>query len=672
MSVTRNKQDAAFAEIAREIRDMIYRLNGHPGSNTQPQANVANKQQRERTKRGTEKLTMVSPSETPILPPASSASLSATTLKKALDRYYRELQEYQGKADDELAVRSAFQNLLAETARMVKWTLIPEQTIEGGLRPDGVLRDAFDLRRGYWEAKGPKSDLDKEIARKKADGYPLINTIFENTKKAILYQNKKPLPVEYDLSKPTDVSDLLRQFFTYTEPDIENFEVAVREFQERIPELAKKLLEIIAQEHKLNKRFITAFDKFAELCRTSLDPQMSLKTIDEMLVQHLLTERLFRTIFDNTDFVSRNVIAVEIEKVIQALAHRSFNRHEFLKSLDRFYVAIEGAAKGIESWSERQSFLNTVYERFFQGFSVKQADTYGIVYTPQEIVDFMCASVEEVLQREFSTSLAEPDVQILDPATGTGSFIVNLVHRIPRHRLKYKYQHDLFCNEITLLPYYIASLNIEHEYYERMKEYEPFAGICFADTLALAEGQQMSLFVEENTDRVQREKDAHIMVVIGNPPYNAWQKSENDNNKNRKYPTIDQRIRETYTKDSKASNKNALSDAYVKFFRWATDRLQKRDGIVCFISNNSFLDGFAFDGFRKQLAEDFTSIYHLNLAGNARKGESGNVFDIMVSVGITIAIRSSKHQSRHIRYSCLPQPWGRKEKLAFLHVKKII
>ncbi|TMC13840.1 MAG: DNA helicase, partial [Chloroflexi bacterium] len=490
--------------------------------------------------------------------------------------------------------------------------------------------------------------------------------------KAILYQNKKPLPVEYDLSKPTDVSDLLRQFFTYTEPDIENFEVAVREFQERIPELAKKLLEIIAQEHKLNKRFITAFDKFAELCRTSLDPQMSLKTIDEMLVQHLLTERLFRTIFDNTDFVSRNVIAVEIEKVIQALAHRSFNRHEFLKSLDRFYVAIEGAAKGIESWSERQSFLNTVYERFFQGFSVKQADTYGIVYTPQEIVDFMCASVEEVLQREFSTSLAEPDVQILDPATGTGSFIVNLVHRIPRHRLKYKYQHDLFCNEITLLPYYIASLNIEHEYYERMKEYESFEGICFADTLELAEGQQMSLFVEENTDRVQREKDAHIMVVIGNPPYNAWQKSENDNNKNRKYPTIDQRIRETYTKDSKASNKNALSDAYVKFFRWATDRLQKRDGIVCFISNNSFLDGFAFDGFRKQLAEDFTSIYHLNLAGNARKGESGNVFDIMVSVGITIAIRSSKHQSRHIRYSCLPKQWGRKEKLAFLHVKKNI
>jgi predicted helicase len=186
----------------------------------------------------------------------------------------------------------------------------------------------------------------------------------------------------------------------------------------------------------------------------------------------------------------------------------------------------------------------------------------------------MCASVEEVLQREFGTSISEPGVQILDPAVGTGSFIVNLVHRIPSHKLKYKYQHDLFCNEITLLPYYIASLNIEHEYYERMNEYEPFEGICFADTLELAEGQQLSLFVEENTERVQREKDAQIMVVVGNPPYNVGQLNENDNNKNRKYPIIDGRIKDTYVKDSKATNRNALSDAYVKFFRWATDRLQ--------------------------------------------------------------------------------------------------
>src|SRR5258708_876375 len=390
-----------------------------------------------------------------------------------------------------------------------------------------------------------------------------------------------------------------------------------------------------------------------------------------MLIQPLLPELRSRMVLNNQDFTSRNVIAAEIERVIQALTSRAFNRHEFLKSLDRFYVAIENAARNLDDWSDKQSFLNTVYERFFQGFSVKQADTHGIVYTPQEIVDFMCASVEEVLQREFHTSIAEPGVQILDPATGTGSFIVNLLHRIPRSKLKHKYQQDLFCNEITLLPYYIASLNIEHEYFERMGEYESFEGICFADTLELAEGQQLSLFVEENTGRVQREKDAQIMVVIGNPPYNAKQMNENDNNKNRKYKIVDEHVQKTYAKDSKASNKNALGDVYVKFYRWAVDRLQGRDGIVCFVSNNSFIDQIAFDGMRKHLLQDFTHIYHLDLHGNVRKnlklsGTTHNVFGIQVGVGITIAIRNSQSSSRVTYYYRVPEDWRKTEKLKFL------
>ncbi len=214
-------------------------------------------------------------------------------------------------------------------------TFIPEQTLESGIRPDGVLRDDF-VRRGYWEAKGPKSDLDKEIAKKTANGYPLTNTIFENTKKAVLYQNKKRLSTEFDLNNPNEVGDLLGQFLTYLEPEIENFDVAVREFKERVPELAQALLAIIEREYKQNKKFITAFDAFAELCRTSLDPKIGTDVIKEMLIQHLLTERLFTTVFDNPDFIRRNVIAAEIEKVIDALTIRSFNRREFLKSLDRF------------------------------------------------------------------------------------------------------------------------------------------------------------------------------------------------------------------------------------------------------------------------------------------------------------------------------------------------
>ena len=357
--------------------------------------------------------------------------------------------------------------------------------------------------------------------------------------------------------------------------------------------------------------------------------------------------------------------------MVDALTSHAFNRASFLASLDRFYAAIEGAARGLSDWSEKQGFLDTVYERFFQGYSVKEADTRGIKYTPQEIVDFMCASVEEVLKREFGRSLSEPGVQILDPCTGTGNFIVNLIRRMSGVHLPHKYANDLFANEVMLLPYYIASLNIEHAYFERTRDYQRFEGICFADTLDLAEGRQMALWAERNTERVEREKQAPIMVVIGNPPYNVGQENVNDNNRNRAYPIIDSRIRETYAKDSQATNRNKLSDAYVKFFRWATDRLGDRDGIVCLVSNNSFVDQIAFDGMRKHLLRDFTQIYHLDLHGNVRQnpklsGTTHNVFGIQIGVGITLAVRHASHTERALYYHRVPEDWRREQKLDFL------
>jgi predicted helicase len=655
-----SNRDQAFTDVAKGLRKVIDTLNEAPSGKLSPHVSTSKKN----TLAG----------EKPM--PSAAATLTTTVLKKALDRYYKELEALKGKADYELAVRTPFLNLLTETARHVSWTLIPEQALPNGARPDGTLRDDY-FARGYWEAKGPDKDLEKEIADKIKKGYPLTNIIFENTKRAVLYQNKKRVLTVEDMSRANanEVGDLIRQFLTHTEPDIENFETAVQEFKERIPELAHAVLAIIEKEHKENKKFKVAFEAFAQICRSSLDPNIRQETLNEMLVQHLLTERLFRTVFDNPDFVSRNVIACEIEKVIQALTSRVFNRRDFLKSLDRFYIAIESAAKGIESWSERQHFLNTVYERFFQGFAVKQADTHGIVYTPQEIVDFMCSSVEEVLQKEFGKSLSDQGVQILDPATGTGNFIVNLIrNHIKRRDLRYKYQHDLFCNEIMLLPYYIASLNIEHEYYTKSGEYEPFEGVCFADTLGLAEGQQLSLFVEENTERVKREKEADILVVIGNPPYNMGQKNESDNNKNRPYLVIDRHINQTYVKDSKATLNNKLYDVYVRFFRWAVDRLQGRDGIVCYVSNNSFIDQIAFDGMRKHMLKDFNQIYHLDLHGNVRKnpklsGTTHNVFGIQVGVGITIAVRTSQPTEQKLFYYRVPELWTKTEKLAFLEKK---
>ena len=309
-------------------------------------------------------------------------------------------------------------------------------------------------------------------------------------------------------------------------------------------------------------------------------------------------------------------------------------------------------AATIEDFGQKQEFLNAVYEKFFQGFSVKVADTHGIVYTPQAIVNFMVRSVEEILRREFGKSLSSRDVHILDPFTGTGNFIVHIMQEIKKTALADKYRTELHCNEVMLLPYYIASMNIEHEFYELTGAYEPFEGICLVDTFELAEAQQISFFTTENTARVERQKRSPIMVVIGNPPYNVGQLNENDNNKNRKYKVMDKRVSETYARDSKATNKNALSDPYVKAIRWASDRIiQNGEGIVAFVTNNSFVDNLAFDGMRQHLEKDFDAIYVLDLGGNVRKnpklsGTTHNVFGIQVGVSVNIFVRKrAGHES---------------------------
>lgn len=334
--------------------------------------------------------------------------------------------------------------------------------------------------------------------------------------------------------------------------------------------------------------------------------------------------------------------------MIDALTSQAFNRDAFLGKLDHFYRAIESTAATIEDFAQKQDFLNAVYEKFFQGFSVKVADTHGIVYTPQPIVNFMVCSVEEILQKEFGKSLTSPGVHILDPFVGTGNFIVRAMQEIKKTALEQKYKHELHCNEVMLLPYYIASMNIEHEFYELTGRYEPFEGICMVDTFELAEGEQrtLSFMNPENTQRVERQKQSPIFVIIGNPPYNANQVNENDNNKNRKYKMLDKRVSDTYAKDSKATLVNKLSDPYVKAIRWATDRIGD-EGIVAFVTNNSFVDNLAFDGMRKHLAQDFDEIYVLDLGGNVRKnpklsGTTHNVFGIQVGVSINIFVRKRR------------------------------
>ena len=580
---------------------------------------------------------------------------------KEIREYFAELSNLTQRGfRHEGAVAPAFAAVLRKAARPFGWALTEQYARKAAngrtIRIDGALLDDFNLAHGYWEAKDSDDDLDLEIRKKLATGYPQDNILFQAPQRMVVIQQGQRV-WDSPIAAPDLLIEGLQAFFTYRPPAYAGWQQAVEEFKTVVPDLAESLLTLIAGERQNNQAFREAFARFAALCRQAINPNIADEAVEEMLIQHLLTERIFRRVFDNQEFVARNVIAREIEQVVQALTSQRFSRGEFFRPLERFYTAIETTAATITDFSEKQGFLNTVYENFFQGFAVNVADTHGIVYTPQPIVEFMVRSVEAILNQEFGRSLAEEGVHVLDPFVGTGNFMLRVMRHLQEmgklSSLRHKYKEELHCNEVMLLPYYIAAMNIEHEYYELTRQYLPFEGICLVDTFELAEEEQLSFFAPENTQRVENQKDQDITVIIGNPPYNAGQVNENDNNKNRTYATMDKRVRETYSQASKATNKNALADPYVKAIRWAADRIGD-EGIVAFVTNNGFLDGVAFDGMRKHLAEDFDAIYHLDLKGNARtsgerrRKEGGNIFDdqIRVGVGISFFIRKAGERSK--------------------------
>ena len=607
-------------------------------------------------------------------------SLTLKPTHKAVSAYYDSLAKFAELGiKHETAVRSAFQQLLEHCARQFDWKLVPEYAIKrkghADAVADGALLDHYGLNHGLWEAKDSADDLDKEIKRKFSIGYPKQNILFWQPDRAVLYREGERF-CDSDLTKPDGLVEILKLFLEFAPAVIAEWDKAVDEFREKVPQIGQSLKALIEKERQTNQKFIAAFDSFCSLCRGSLNPNISVEAVEEMIIQHILTERIFRKIFDVADFISRNVIAQEIEKVVTALNSRFFSRDDFSKSLEHFYWAIENAAATLADFHEKQTFLNTVYERFFQGFCVKVADTHGIVYTPQPLAHFMVASVDQVLKKEFGTSLADNDVHIFDPFAGTGNFIVNIMRRIPKSALPYKYASELHCNEIMLLPYYVASMNIEHAYYEATGKYEPFEGICLVDTFQTAEKEQteLSIFNEKNSARVDRQKKAPIKVIIANPPYNAGQADENDNNKNRKYPELDRRVSVTYGEASKATLLRKLSDPYVKAIRYASDRIGK-SGIVCFVNNNSFVKEKTFDGMRKELGSEFDLIYVLDLGGNVRKnpklsGTTHNVFGIQVGVSINLFIRLPRKKEpkrcARVYYHAVERDWRKEQKYQFL------
>jgi predicted helicase len=586
-----------------------------------------------------------------------------------------------GGSRNESALRQAFHELVEKYAAGRDLVLVPEVEVRtpSGHRvvPDGTLKDPLRQDWGYWESKDEKDNLDAEIATKLAKGYPSHNILFEDTQTGVLYQNGVEV-LRADFSDVPAFDALLARFISYEPPEVAEFHRAIEQFNADVPALAAELRAIIEEQYAANAGFQKALGKFLELCKKAINPRVEMADVREMIIQHVLTEDIFMTVFDDPQFHRDNAVARKLQEVVDTFYHGA-TRRNLRDRIAPYYETVNARAACIANNWEKQKFLKALYESFYRAYNPKAADRLGVIYTPDEIVRFMIDGANTLVFRHFGKTLGDEGVEILDPVVGTGTFVTELIESLPESQLPYKYQHEIHCNEVAILPYYIASLNIEYTYKQKMGEYVPFENICFVDTLDnmgfLKSGQhQMDFFamVDENIARVQRQNERRISVIIGNPPYNAWQENFNLQNPNRPYKEIDRRIRETYVRHGTARNQIAVYDMYTRFYRWASERLD-RDGIVAFITNNSFLDARTYDGFRKVVADEFSYIYLIDLGGNVRKnpklsGTTHNVFGI--KAGVVIAFMVRKHQTEktpcQILYTRRPEMETARDKLLFL------
>ncbi|WP_345117487.1 type ISP restriction/modification enzyme, partial [Bartonella jaculi] len=391
-----------------------------------------------------------------------------------------------------------------------------------------------------------------------------------------------------------------------------------------------------------------AFNGFYQELKNNLNSEIKQEEALEMLAQHLVTRPVFEALFDGNEFVQNNAISQAMEKILAELDKT--NIKQVSKELQEFYDSVKFRASGITTPQARQNLIIKLYEDFFTKAFKKTTDRLGIVYTPVEVVDFIIHSVDDVLRNEFGKSLGSRGVSILDPFTGTGTFITRLLQSklIKPEDMEYKYRYDIHANEIVLLAYYIAAINIEATYHGLMKgNYIPFKHIGLTDTFQMLERKDLlqELF-KENSEYLEHQKNLNIEVIFGNPPYSTGQKSANDNAKNTPYPLLDNRISETYAAQSKAVNMRNLYDSYIRAIRWASNRLSSQGGVVAYISGNGWIDKAFADGMRKCLQNEYSSIYIINLRGDIRKNikskelskEGGNIFGSGSQNGIAITI----------------------------------
>lgn len=428
--------------------------------------------------------------------------------------------------------------------------------------------------------------------------------------------------------------------------------------------IAQKFIERIARVVKegLHKE---AFVEFLNGLQKNLNPSIDEGQAVEMLAQHMITRPVFDALFKDYQFVKNNAVSRSMQRMLELLESEAMEKDT--EVLNKFYENVRMNVGDIDNLEGKQMLIKNLYEKFFKGAFPKTVDKLGIVYTPVECVDFIIHSVDDILRKEFDCSLSDENVHILDPFTGTGTFITRLLQSglIRPEDLERKYKNEIHCNELVLLAYYIADVNIESVFHSLVKRdtYLPFEGICLTDTFHTTENEENVLdqtWFPENAANVDKQKKAPVRVIMGNPPYSVGQKSANDNAQNLSYAHLDKRIAETYAKAAQATNKNSLYDSYIKAFRWASDRIAdcKDGGVVAFISNGAWIDGNAQEGFRKCLEDEYSSVYVFNLRGNQRtsgelsRKEGGKIFGSgsRTPISITFLIKNPKKKGKATIY----------------------
>ncbi len=452
----------------------------------------------------------------------------------------------------------------------------------------------------------------------------------------------------------------------------EQWAASVADIAERQIKRITKIVEEDDNAHMAMREFIRGLQK-------NINPSITEQQAIEMLSQHIITKPVFEALFEGYSFVQNNAVSISMQNALDAIETHAIEEED-AELLHGFYESVRKRAKDIDNSEGKQRIIVELYDKFFKTAFPKMVEQLGIVYTPIEVVDFIIHSVNDVLQKEFGRSLSDENVNILDPFTGTGTFITRLLQSgvIDKKDLERKYKHEIFANEIVLLAYYIAAVNVENAFHDLLEkdEYESFDGIVLTDTFQLSESEDNTkLFSEalaENSERLQRQQKAPLRVIIGNPPYSVGQKDFHDLAQNQAYTKLDSRIHKTYAAGT-SSMKRAVYDAYVKAFRWASDRLSDDGGIVAYVSNGSWIDGQATDGMRNSLEKEFTSIYVFNLRGNQRtsgelsRKEGGKIFGSgsRTPIAITLLVKkpNTSNEKAQIHYYDIGDYLTREDKL---------